>query len=120
MDILPPNDISLDALLLDWIEQTKQVQEVYGISRQNRDRVTELLANKAAAPVNPSALRMPTMGTSAALRLRRLLTLNETITQLKADIIDVGGIPTRFLKYVEELSVYTSKNISTLQPKPQE
>ena len=123
MDTIPapmPTDPVVDALLTDWLEQTKTVQDVYGISREGREQIEKLLADKKAKPANSSALRMPTVGTSAALRSRRLSTLIETITQLKADMIDTGGIPTRFYKYVEELSIYTSKSLATLQPKTPE
>lgn len=123
MDTIPapmPTDPVVDALLTDWLEQTKTVQDVYGISREGREQIEKLLANKKAKSANSSALRMPTVGTSAALRSRRLSTLIETITQLKADMIDTGGIPTRFYKYVEELSIYTSKSLATLQPKTPE
>lgn len=123
MDTIPapmPTDPVVDALLTDWLEQTKTVQDVYGISREGREQIEKLLADKKAKPANSSVLRMPTVGTSAALRSRRLSTLIETITQLKADMIDTGGIPTRFYKYVEELSIYTSKSLATLQPKTPE
>ena len=102
MDTIPapmPTDPVVDALLTDWLEQTKTVQDVYDISREGREQIEKLLADKKVKPANSSALRMPTVGTSAALRSRRLSTLIETITQLKADMIDTGGIPTRFYKY---------------------